>query len=438
MSAGLRKPLTGVALLRREHARTHSSLRVNVATLTAAGKGNRFTREDVETLAREGCGVCDSAKMRRRRFTLQTAPVDKTPAPVGKRWVADVLSLRIPSAFYSFTKIRLYVESAVKLYWAAGMHGETVEDIQAADQKLRAFVRATHGEIMMIKQDSHPSHRALTYQDMLAKESITSQLSPGGVHEGVGDPEVAFSHLVPTANAMLLASADFDETHAYSAIKMGIAVHNNNAQPINGEPLEKARTVLMRYLNVTNWLASPLYVYAAPAKAFVHPEFRKSKYDEKAIACVYAGPEHFSDSGLHASVWDGTRYRDVDVGCLIIDERNVIARTAKDHPSHQPFGQHGNAAADVPADLTTWYDPNEEQHPATSSNIRSCCATDARRGARVSANAHLRLFRFAPDGFDASLRLRRLGSHYVAKLPPRRPLRSAYAGWGRQQSKPRA
>eukprot|EP00966_Prymnesium_polylepis_P056604 1309748-Prymnesium_polylepis.1 len=67
-----------------------------IKTLVAGGHANRFTVQDAELLAREGCGVCESAKMRRRSFTPAKAlPVAK--APIGKVWAMDQLSLRVPT-----------------------------------------------------------------------------------------------------------------------------------------------------------------------------------------------------------------------------------------------------------------------------------------------------------------------------------------------------
>ena len=56
--------LAGVELLRREHAKTHESVRSLVTRLTAEGRKGSFTVEDVEAFVREGCGACESAKMK--------------------------------------------------------------------------------------------------------------------------------------------------------------------------------------------------------------------------------------------------------------------------------------------------------------------------------------------------------------------------------------
>ena len=53
------------------------------------------TKADIEAFIRNGCGICDTAKMRRPAF--KSAIKDETPPPIGKRWVFDSLSLRTPS-----------------------------------------------------------------------------------------------------------------------------------------------------------------------------------------------------------------------------------------------------------------------------------------------------------------------------------------------------
>ena len=49
-------------------------------------------------------------------------------------------------------------------------------------------------------------------------------------------------------------------------------------------------------------------------------------------------------------------------GCVNIDERVVISRTLRTHPSHQPFNQVGTAPEIVP-NTDVWYDPSCQLHP---------------------------------------------------------------------------
>jgi hypothetical protein len=89
--------LTGVEILRRIHVVLgHPSLQVILATLMASKDLNAhiITKADIEQYVREACGICESAKMRRRAFHGISDP---TPVLIGKKWVFDTLHLRVPS-----------------------------------------------------------------------------------------------------------------------------------------------------------------------------------------------------------------------------------------------------------------------------------------------------------------------------------------------------
>ena len=368
---GMGEPtLRGVAFLRRAHIQCgHVSLRRLLLTLAQVkAHAGLFTADDVKAFAREGCGVCESAKAMRRSFTLQTI-TDKTPPQLGKLWTFDSLTLRVATAFHGYLYLGLFVEAATKKKFLVGMHGQTQEEIELAHNKLRAFVRPRHGEIMAIRKDSHPSHRSQHMDDYMARGQLQDQLSPGGVHEGVSDCEGTFMRTVPAANANLMMAPDLGEAHFFSALLTALAATDAAAS----EGTDPVSSVDMRYEQRTEWLPSPLLLYGSASKALVHPEMRDSKYDEKSYPCVYTGPAHKSVSPIHCSVWRNTgrgmEYNDVDLGCLHVDERAVIARTARDHPSHQPFGQNTTDEPVVEVDVSTWYDPSRDLHPADRAKL---------------------------------------------------------------------
>ena len=66
--SGVNRTLRGVELLRRAHVLGgHCSLRDVLRTLKASGCAEGLvTHDDVAAFAKEGCGVCESMKMRRR------------------------------------------------------------------------------------------------------------------------------------------------------------------------------------------------------------------------------------------------------------------------------------------------------------------------------------------------------------------------------------
>ena len=118
----------------------------------------------------------------------------------------------------------------------------------------------------------------------------------------------------------------------------------------------------MRYEGVTEWVDSPLLVYGAACKYFLHPEFRTSKEELHSEPGIYTGPPFNSGSPIHCSVWN-KRYRDVDLGCVNVDDRVVVARSHRTHPSHQPYNQTV-PVVDVAPDASVWYDSRTEAHPA--------------------------------------------------------------------------
>ena len=353
--------LRGVALLRREHVvNGHLNCRKLLQTLKAKGIPNGLVcKKDVDEFAREGCGSCESSKMRRRGFTLSTIDTCSTQAPVGKKWVCDSLSLRVPSAEHRYIKIFLAVDDGSSLAVCFGQLGETEADLQQAHDELRAFVRPHHGEIWIIRKDSLPAHRAQQLHDYLSNAQVRDELSPPYVHEGVGAAENIFQHVVPSANALLMAAPDLGEAHFYTAFRTALA--GRNYVPLPAQEGDQLISPVMKFFGKTEWIPNPLLVYGSACKILVHPEARKSKFDAHGQAGVYTGPALRSHSPLHCSVWRG-EYVDVDLGCINIDEREVLSRTKRDHPSHQPYNQQGATAPVKPA-LGEWYNPSTSPHP---------------------------------------------------------------------------
>ena len=198
----------------------HAPLRQVLATIKAMrGKGiasTAITQEDVRQFVKDGCGTCESAKMRRRAFTIKTV-ADKTPAPIGKKWVMDELKLRVPTAEYGYTLVAFFVCATSGRHILVGMLDETGPSVAAAQGKLKARVRPLHGNVLILKMDSLPAHRSLHVDDVLASQQTDKQLSPPYVHELVGAAERAIGVSVPRANCLLMGSSDLDESHMYSA-----------------------------------------------------------------------------------------------------------------------------------------------------------------------------------------------------------------------------
>ena len=368
-------PLTGVALLRSVHVTyAHASLKKTLQILKAMDTpSGRVTTQDIQEWVRSGCGICESSRMKRRAFSLQN-PEDRTPAPVGKKWSWDSLALRIPTAHHGYVALFLAVDSTSKKKFVIGMHGQTAEDYIRAHNALRAYNRPYHGEMYIVKGDSHPSHRSRELGEYFLDRSTSTLklIGPGQVHEFVGDCENVFMISVPVACGLLMGSPDLGESHFASAFMTAVAAVDYSV--ITGLGAEDTPVSCnMVYFEKTEWLRSPLYAYGSAAKAFIHE--RDTKFDLHSRPCVYAGPAHLSNSPIHCSVWDGDRYLDVDVGCINVDDRVVIARTERTHPSHQPFNQTG-VYKEIEVNTEQWYDPLSSRHPmdAASDDAGSVCS----------------------------------------------------------------
>ena len=158
---GRKASLSGVELLRRQHlVDGHVGLQRTVQTmaLSAQYKSGAITKADIEQFTKEGCGPCESAKMKRRHFGR--APIDKTPPPAGKRWVGDQLALMVPAAGYGYVALERFVCAGTGLKMLFGLMSFTTDEIERVQQLLRAKVRPDHGEIHIIRADSHPSHKS--------------------------------------------------------------------------------------------------------------------------------------------------------------------------------------------------------------------------------------------------------------------------------------
>ena len=94
-------------MLRRQHiVLGHASLPRVLATIKASGRKDADTTSgDIRQFLAERCGPCETAKMRRRAFTLNTL-ADHTPVPIGKKWMFDSLELRLPSREFGYIHIR--------------------------------------------------------------------------------------------------------------------------------------------------------------------------------------------------------------------------------------------------------------------------------------------------------------------------------------------
>jgi hypothetical protein len=184
VSIGKAPALTGVEILQHAHIFLgHAPYTDVIATLQSTNglRYNVVTKQDIDTVILIGCGICESAKMRRRAFKSSEIK-DLTPPPVGKIWTFDSLALRVPSAEFAnaHTCISRFVNKLLGVPGKRRSYGHktmTAEDIEKVIQKLRAFVRPVHGEILVLKGDSHPTHKSKHIDDYCDDSGIQKKLS---------------------------------------------------------------------------------------------------------------------------------------------------------------------------------------------------------------------------------------------------------------------
>jgi hypothetical protein len=335
---GKSKPLTGVALLRRQHSIDgHPALSISVKNLQLKGAFSKkqLTVNDIKLFSEQGCGSCEATKMRRRAFKYAVAKLDPTEPKIGDWFVFDVLELRVPSVDTGAVFLYIAVEKVTGFAIAGAMHGYSESDMLAALNEIRARVRPSHGEINVLRMDSHPTHRSKGVRDYLIDEQLRMQLSPPYVHEGVGAAENFFMYAVPSANALLHASPDLSENHFAQAFYYVTRAKNYSVTHGSSPP----STPAMRYFKTVVYLSSGLLAFGSEAMALVHGEARSTKFDDHARGCIYVGPAINSDSAAHCAVFYEKRYVDVDLGCISVNETTVLERTQRGHKSTQPYNQ---------------------------------------------------------------------------------------------------
>ena len=217
------------------------------------------------------------------------------------------------------------------------MKDYTETSVNVAIATLRAFVRPKFGEILTMKADSHPSHpgRAREVTEYFAEASMKWALSAPYYHNGVGECEATFMHDVPAANGLLRGCPEGGGLkHMFSALLMAEFTGNELVSPRDKEP----RSAAMLFESRSTVDLRTIYCYGAPGKTLVTIEARDSKFDDHAVSCIYRGPSRENESANYCWVSkNDNSYTTVHIGGLRLDERPVIARSTRSHPSHQSY-----------------------------------------------------------------------------------------------------
>ena len=353
--------ISGLEILIRLHVVLgHCSLARLLATLaTSVGlKAGKVTKADIEAYVKHGCGICDSTKMKRRPFKSLK---DKTKPPIGVSWAMDSLSLRVPSAQHNFLYINRFVDRGSGKRRSYGSLTLTADTLAEVIHLHRAFVRPDHGEIHVFKSDGLPALRSYKIIEVLRDCEMRKDMSPAYIHEGVGEVEITFLHDVPSAVAMLRQAAR-PESHFYTSFLHAEKAGNRVVDPVTGQSRD------MIYYGRTADCLTSMIAYGSPCKTLVHPEIRVSKFDDHAVPGWYAGPSREDESEQRCWIWIGQgatgKYATCDIGCSRFDERQVLARCDRNHPTLQPHALDQTVKAPVP-DFSRWHDNANQSRAST-------------------------------------------------------------------------
>ena len=326
-------PLTGLEILRRIHcALGHCSLDQLLETLAKAQnmRAGVITRADVEAFRKEGCGLCTIWLMRQSPVKSLTDPVR---APVGKKWSYDTMHLKVASPEGYMYITRYYDEGShlKKSYGHVGMDTQTFEKLMG---QLRAFVRPHHGEIWIGKRDGLPALGSREMRDCLAENQIIDQVTAPYRHQSM-PVENTWSHDVPRTMAMLQQGPGAKQLrHFFAAFLCQERASNRTVKPRqHKEPLSAE----MLFYGNDHSQINLLFIFFAPVFYLVHPEVRNSKFHEHAKPAVYYGPSRDTDSERYCLLWNGQRTFTCDIGCMRIDESQLLARMSKTSAALQPW-----------------------------------------------------------------------------------------------------
>ena len=340
----------------------HASLDVCLATIafaTTLPKGF-ITKAAIQEFVASKCGICESAKMRRRTFRMDISGVTDTTIPeIGKSFVFDTLGLRVPCAQWAFINITRFTDRNPKgIRRSYGHVSMDAAAFEALILTMRAYVRPHTGEIHVMKKDGHPSHRSHLIKDLFVDSSMNNHESPPYVHEGV-NTENSFQWSVPSAMATLAGSGDGEE-HFYTAF-LYCEHAENRSITLNSDGKSREQ----RFTGRSHDLLATSLVFGSPCKFLQHPEVRDSKFDLHALPGRYRGPSRDDESDHRCWVQSGKgatmRHITVDKGCMRIDERSVLVRCDRNHASHQPMAIDGAPAAPAP-DFSRWLHPGRDSY----------------------------------------------------------------------------
>lgn len=185
-------------------------------------------------------------------------------------WAFDVLSLPVHAAQYGYVDLYRAIEACSGRRELIGILSYEVAVLVECMDILRARVRPFHGEIMVTKCVSHPTHKARAFKSYQASNQTYDVNSPAYLHEGVGEVEVSFFHDVPAAQALIVGAPDLDGSHQFPALlSVEVAANRSFRKSVKGQLCKSSDMI---YVGLDRQGPNTLNCFGASCKALVHPE----------------------------------------------------------------------------------------------------------------------------------------------------------------------
>ena len=342
ITVGVGKPsvlLSGLETLWLWHHRLgHPSMRALLAHLRAAGLWDlcSITRSDVRAFARESCDFCNAFKQRRKaKLRVRwDADVPRHDGPTHipsitralrplVRVLIDIFGpVRWPSAQHEYIYLIGWWCQATGMRWVQGTKSHTAQDIEEWNQRMRAALRFTVGEIEIIRTDGSTEFgRSHAWPAYLSDSLIAREQSNAYDARQMGGIERVWGVCTPDARCMLHA-ASMGKRHWYTAFRHAVflaCVQIGDAVRLVDGTVRRCSAFWRAY--GAEYPSRALRTYGAPVRYVLDEKQRDDKFDETARAGHYVGIS--PDNATSHWLFDGHKHVTVGGSC-VVDETRFI------------------------------------------------------------------------------------------------------------------
>ena len=342
ITIGVGKPsvsLSAIEILRLWHCRLgHPHMRSLVAILRTAGivDACKITRQDIHAFALETCDFCNAFKQHRKceqrvqwADHVTVSRPDRTLRPL-TRVLLDVFGpVRWPSAQFGYIYLIGWWCQSTGMRWVQGSKSHTEAVIEGWNQRLRASLRFSVGEIEIIRTDGASEFgRSLEWPKYLAECLIAREQSVPYTASQMNGVERGWGIHTPDARCLLACGGTLGKRHWYTATRHAFFL--GNVKPGRPERQIDGTITKKSAFQRAHGVPYPLHklrTYSAPVRYVLDESQRDSKFDETARAAYYVGVS--PDNASAHYVWDGGAHVTVGGSCIIDESRFVQKLTAR-------------------------------------------------------------------------------------------------------------